>query len=57
MSISNAFTAQVYQENDKTDVNKPGQIVIIATKDETTVRWKLPAHVKAKTEKKQPIVK
>lgn len=36
---------------DKTDVNKPGQIVVIATKDETTVRWKLPSHVKAKPEK------
>jgi hypothetical protein len=36
---------------DKTDVNKPGQIVIVATKDETTVRWKYPSNVKAKTDK------
>ncbi len=36
---------------DKTDINKPGQIVLVATKDNTTVRWKYPSHVKAKTDK------
>jgi hypothetical protein len=44
----NYATLNLYQ--DKTEENRPAQILIVATKDETVVRWKLPRAVKASTE-------
>ncbi len=41
-------TLNLYQ--DKTEEDRPGQILVVATKDMTTVRWKLPSAVKSTPE-------